>query len=128
MISFPICFPKEGKLRGEIIEIVDTLIKLSAHDLMVGDTLQAIAQLEQRLDNAIFNLYQLNEAERDLILDLCEVNLEFLYRDRKSDAARSVERLSRFRRELLRIFPARGGKSAGLKATFMHFSKCGIEK
>lgn len=47
--------------------------------------------LEKRLDEAIFDLYELNESERDLILDMCETGLEFFYRGGNSDAVKPVE-------------------------------------
>lgn len=123
MMSLPIRFPKEGKVREEIIEIVNTLMNLSVHRFMVSDTSQAATQLEQRLDNAIFNLYQLNEAERDLILDLCEVNLEFLYRDRKSDAAHPVEPFPSFSQGVIKDLPAERWREHGLEGYLYAFLK-----
>lgn len=123
MMSLPIRFPKEGKLREEIIEIVDTLMNLPVHNFMGSDALQAPTLLEQRLDNAIFNLYQLSEAERDLILDLCEVNLEFLYRDRKSDAARPIERFPSFPQGNIKDLPAERQREHGLEGYLYAFLK-----
>jgi len=123
MMSLPIRIPKEGKLREEIIEIVNMLINLPVYDFLVSNTLQATALLEQRLDNAIFKLYQLCEAERDLILDLCEVNLEFLYRDRKSDAARPVERFPLFPQGFMKDLPAERRREHGLEGYLYAFLK-----
>ncbi len=122
-MSLPICFPKEGKLRGEIIEIVDTLMNLPTHDLMVGNTLQVIALLEQRLDAAIFDLYRLSEAERDLVLDLCEVNLEFLYWGSKSKAIRSVERFPPLSRGLIKDLSGNRQQERGLEGYLYAFLK-----
>jgi hypothetical protein len=46
--------------------------------------------LEASLDDAVFDLYELTQAERDLIVDMCEVGLEFFYRDTASDAVKPV--------------------------------------
>jgi hypothetical protein len=91
-MSLPIRFPKDEKPRKEIIEVVDTLLGWSVWRYTDNDTLQALLKIEQRLDQAIFDLYRLSEAERDLILDMCEVNLEFFYKHNKSNAIKSVER------------------------------------
>ncbi|PJF38572.1 MAG: N-6 DNA methylase, partial [Phototrophicales bacterium] len=47
--------------------------------------------LEQRLDEVIFELYDLTEAEQDLVLDMCQTGLEFFYRGGNSNAAQPVE-------------------------------------
>lgn len=91
-MSLPIRFPNDEELRHEIVEVVDILLNWPVHGFMNEDISQAVATFERRLDEAIFALYNLNEAEWDSVLDLCEVNLEFLYRHSKSNAARSVER------------------------------------
>jgi len=33
--------------------------------------------MQQELDEAIFELYELSEAQKDVICDLCQVTLEF---------------------------------------------------
>ncbi|HEY1352235.1 MAG TPA: N-6 DNA methylase [Ktedonobacteraceae bacterium] len=91
VMSLPICFPKDELLRDEIVEIVNTLMNLSVHNSIDHDLVQRISQQERKLDQAIFNVYSLSEAERDLILDLCHTHLEFLYRGEKSLAASFVE-------------------------------------
>ena len=92
-MSLPIRFPQNPKLLNEIVDVVNTLMNwpvLTGQNPL--ELQKQVAPLERRLDKAIFELYELAEAERDLVLDLCEVNLEFLYRHSSSDAARPLER------------------------------------
>ncbi len=92
-MSLPIRFPRDSNLRDEILEVVNTLMNLSSEDNQIFSEVQNdIASLERRLDNAIFELYGINEANRDLVLDLCEVNLEFLYRHSGSQGAKGLEK------------------------------------
>ncbi len=121
--SLPIRFPEEGQLREEIIEIVDELMNWPVHGLMVGDTLQAVTSLEQKLDNAIFDLYGLSDSERDLVLDLCEVNLEFLYRDKKSKAARPVEHIPLSPQGVFKDLPTERWQERGLEGYLYAFLK-----
>ena len=122
-MSLPVRFPQEEQLREEIIENVNILMDWPVHELLKGDLLQAVAPLEQKLDNAIFKLYQLSEAEQDLVLDLCEVNLEFLYRDSKSKAARSVERFPLSLQGLINDLPANRKLDRGLEGYLYAFLK-----
>jgi len=47
-------------------------------------------QLEQELDQAIFELYGFSEAEIDLIHDMCEVTLPYYYSPNKSTAGKPI--------------------------------------
>jgi hypothetical protein len=94
LMNLPIKLTNNIDLRAEILQIVDELRNWNPikRDLihLEGLTDQAIKErqrsLEQRLDEAIFKLYDLTEAERDLVLDMCDAGLEFFYRESKSDA------------------------------------------
>ncbi len=98
IMNLPIRLPDDISLRNRIIEIVDELRDWNPveRDLVKPEGLsrEEIEKtqnlLEQRLDKAIFELYELTEAERDLILDMCEVGLEFFYRKDNSDAVKRV--------------------------------------
>ncbi|HUT24637.1 MAG TPA: N-6 DNA methylase, partial [Sumerlaeia bacterium] len=46
--------------------------------------------LEAKLDEAIFDLYGLDESEIDLVRDMCEVGLDFYYNRDESDAVKRV--------------------------------------
>jgi len=122
-MSLPIRFPEEGELRQRIIDTVNILMHWPESGFMAGDTVAEITLLEQRLDDAIFDLYQLGEHERDLVLDLCEVNLEFLYRDSKSNAAHSVERFPLSVQGLIDDIPKNRAQERGLDGYLYAFLK-----
>jgi len=50
-----------------------------------------LTDLEYSLDEAIFDLYELNKSERDLIRDMCDVGIEFFYNHSNSQAVQSLD-------------------------------------
>lgn len=103
LLSLPIRFPNENNLRERIVRVVNELREWNPQEqsLFALDGLSPTEikdrqeALERQLDEAIFDLYELSEPERDLILDLCETGLEFFYRKDKSFAVQRVEPMSR---------------------------------
>lgn len=105
-MQLPVCFPASSSLRNRIVNIVDRL-RLSTTDETSDmfhyeknqNTLtgKEITELERKLDNAIFELYKLSNAEIDLIKDMREVILPYYYSPDKSMAGKPVltEPLSR---------------------------------
>ena len=95
--QMPIQLPDNINLRDQIIKIVDELQEKGANtaspDIFDGTTLTfgQTLQLEHDLDEAIFDLYELNEAERDLIRDMCEYGLDLFYNNVDSKAVTSVD-------------------------------------
>jgi hypothetical protein len=94
--DMPICFPSDGALRDRIVDVVGKLQKL---DLRLGGlelggaaARQQVLELERELDDAIFDLYQLNAAERDLVHEMCTIGLDLFYQNQKSDALREAKR------------------------------------
>ncbi len=98
LLSLPICFPKEISLKNRIIEIVE---ELQTYDPPIQDLINSDGvpeneiqakrhTLEARLDDAIFELYDLGEAEIDQIRDMCDTNLDFFYLREKSEAAKPI--------------------------------------
>ncbi len=98
LMSLPIRFPQDERLRERIVSIVDELRSwnplerdlLHIEEPTGAEIQQRCDLLEQRLDRAIFELYELTQAEQDLVLDMCEVGLEFFYRKGASNATRTV--------------------------------------
>ena len=93
--QMPICFPKDIKLRNRIIRIVGKLQELneqSAADfgLFQKTTTGDLRDLEDTLDEAVFDLYGLTAAERDLIRDKCSIGLDLFYQYHNGDALREV--------------------------------------
>ncbi|MFN9401164.1 MAG: hypothetical protein ACK57R_13405, partial [Dolichospermum sp.] len=63
------------------------LYKLHNYQILLNNQLK---DLEYRLDEAIFDLYELNISERDLIRDMCDVGIEFFYNHSNSQAVQSL--------------------------------------
>jgi len=95
LLALPIRFPEDARLRERILRVVDELREhylldeapTGAQNTM---TREKCRELEAKLDRAIFELYGLGEEEVDLVRDLCDTGLDFLYRRGKSDAVRPV--------------------------------------
>lgn len=82
----PIAFPKHTMLRDRIVGIVHQLRKATGFF-----DKPRILQLEGALDDAIFDLYELSEADRDLVQDMCNYGLDFFYARSASRAVRCAE-------------------------------------
>lgn len=77
-----------SKYQKNIIEVVDKLRNysprkrdvLNQNGILETEILERRRQWEKELDEAVFDLYCLNEEQRDLIHDCCEVTLPFFYK------------------------------------------------
>ncbi len=90
--SVPIRLPDDRSLRDRILQIVDQL-RSSDSGHPAGDASlfgTRLHDLECELDEAVFDLYELTDAERDLVHDMCETGLDLFYNHVKSDAAKPV--------------------------------------
>ena len=72
----------------------------------------------RQLDLAIFDLYELNAAERDLVQEMCAVGLDLFYHNQKSDALGGVAAPKRAVGTLADVYGSKDGLSAYL-ATFL---------
>lgn len=94
ILKLPVHFSSDAQLKDRIVEIVDELQGMDVSNLdslnQQGVSDSKMISLERSLDEAMFALYNLNEPERDLILDTCEVGLEFFYKGGDSNAAGTV--------------------------------------
>lgn len=114
--QLPIRFTDNLELRNRIVAIVDTLRAWDAP----GDV-ETIASLEHQLDEAIFDLYDLREAERDLVLDMCETGLEFFYRHNGSEAVKPLEPYPQARQGFITDLPQHRNKESGLQGYLYAF-------
>src|SRR5260370_34549127 len=101
--SLPIQFPQDVKLRNEIVDVVNILMNWPEDSFF--SSYPDIKSIEHRLDRAIFDLYKLGEAERDLILDLCEVNLELYYRHSGSLESKPINIYLLISQGTIRVIP-----------------------
>lgn len=94
--EMPIQFPKDLELRNRIVALVGRLQNLVPiqNGLLFDVTATEYQddEIRQELDTAIYDLYELGAAERDLIHELCSVGLDLFYRNQESDAVAEVER------------------------------------
>ncbi|MBK8398045.1 MAG: N-6 DNA methylase [Leptospiraceae bacterium] len=91
-LNLPIQFPKDKKLENKIIKIVDEL-RNTEEDGSPSEGLfpNKISKLEKELDDAIFELYGLNENEIELIQETCDLKLDLLYNNTKSKALEKLK-------------------------------------
>ncbi len=94
----PVRLPEDLLLRKRIENIVDKLRNLEPQQNLKSQQYALFRsgnddeeRLEKELDEAIFDLYELTPDERDLILDMCSVGLDFFYQKRNSDAVKTAE-------------------------------------
>ena len=117
--QMPIRFPADAGLRERIVRVVTELqnLDLNSQRLLLGGTRgrQQIPELERELDIAVYDLYRLNAAERDLVDELCTVGLDLFYRKQKSEAVREVARPDRSVGTLADVSNAKAGLSAYLR-------------
>jgi hypothetical protein len=98
LLKLPIAFPQDRRLSRRIRTIVNTLQTHVPQEQSMRDVLHASRvmskekrqRLEYELNEAVFDLYDLRDEDRDLIRDMCNTGLDFLYRRDKSDAVKPV--------------------------------------
>ena len=87
LLQLPVVVDKDNPSTDKIIAIVDKLrnFRPQKHDLSHPNGLSETeieaqrSRWEKELDEAVFEIYGLNEEQRDLIRDCCEVTLPFFY-------------------------------------------------
>jgi hypothetical protein len=122
VVELPICFPTEIKLRDRIVRIVEELqaLDLQPQGLELGGVAaqKKLPKLERQLDDAIFDLYELNDAERDLVREMCSIGLDLFYRHQKSNALQETVRPTQSFGSLSDVAQADDGLAAYLR-TFL---------
>ncbi len=97
--DLPIKIPNNGILKSKIINIVNELqsfVPEEARNLFQDNKVQRawskkeITQLEEKLDDEIFKLYELDDSEIDLINEMCDIDLPYYYSPETSLAGKPV--------------------------------------
>lgn len=88
--NLPIALPETSEQRSKLLALVDQLQTLNIHEALQADDDNTVEELEQQLDEIIFDIYELNQAERDLVKDMCMIGLDFLYNGQLSHAAHPI--------------------------------------
>ncbi|MCB1191772.1 MAG: N-6 DNA methylase [Leptospiraceae bacterium] len=92
IIDLPIQFPEDKKLKQRIIQIVDQLRNIEEDSFFnESSNSNTITKLEAELDEAVFELYNLNQNEIDLIKETCDIKLDLLYNNLKSKAIKKLK-------------------------------------
>ena len=86
-LSLPIHFPDNHNLQSRILEAVEQITTKSDTLTLFDPNTPGWRAMQNELDEAIFDLYELSEAQRDLVRDLCQVTLEFFYEGADSQVA-----------------------------------------
>ena len=115
ILNMPVAFPEDEGLRNRIIKSVDKLRYYETKALVIE---KEIKKLERDLDDAIFELYVLTEAECDLIRDRCKYDIDFFY----NPAVISVEP-GNVTYGTFQSLPARRDKQKGLEGYLYVFLK-----
>jgi len=117
--EMPIRFPTDAGLRDRIVRVVAQLQNLDPEPqglALAGTAAQGrISELERELDAAVFDLYQFNAAERDLVHELCTIGLDLFYQKQNSMAVSEVARPERSIGILADVLNAETGLSAYLR-------------
>src|SRR5208283_169720 len=74
-----------------------------------------LPELEDQLDDAVFDLYQLNAVDRDLVHEMCTVGLDLFYRNQKSSALCEVVRPKRNMGTLADLSQSKDGLAAYIR-------------
>lgn len=129
LLQLPIVLDNSNPATKQIIAIVDKLRSYHPQKLDVfhpdGTSEEKIEaqrhKWETELDEAVFELYGLNEEQKDLIRDLCEVTLPFFYKPFDSiGAMQAVEKMTYLGLKNICIFSAGAGMLIWITA-----KKCG---
>lgn len=90
-LSLPIHFPDNQVLKNRILKAVEQITTKSDTPTLFDSNSPGWRAMQDELDEAIFDLYELSEPQRDLVRDLCQVTLPFFYEGTDSKATKSPD-------------------------------------
>lgn len=109
-LKLPVRFPeKDEYLKKRILNSVNNLENSVYEQTLFSPNRPDWSIIQNELDEAIFDLYELSEPQRDLVRDLCQVTLEFFYEGTKAKALKppSLEELDNYKKAFLEIWQDR---------------------
>lgn len=108
-LSLPIHFPQSDKLKIRILKALEQITTKSDTPTLFDSKSPGWWKMQQELDEAIFELYELSKPQKDLVRDLCQVTLEFFYKGSNSQAAKppTIKQLEAYRDAFLEIWNER---------------------
>ena len=131
-LSLPLRFPESPDFQKRILNAVQQITTQSGMPNLFDSTTPSWRSMQNELDEAIFDLYELSEPQRDLVRDLCQTTLEFFYEGSDSQAVKppTVEWLEVYRDAFLETWIERlTPKGAELEARIYaphHGLLCGM--
>lgn len=145
-LNLPIRFPRNRVLQKKIVDIVDLITVPNNKQPLFSRDYASWRGLQDELDEAIFDLYELSEEQRDLIRDMCQVTLEYYYYGTNAQALKQpsigwlenyqnaylevwYDRLAAKGKELeIRIFAPRNGLVVGIAFELVDFGTAQVHK
>jgi len=108
-LGLPIHFPDNRDLRDRILKAVEQITTESDTPTLFEPDSPGWRGIQDELDEAIFDLYGLSDAQRNLVRDLCQVTLEFFYEgvDSKATKPPTVAQLEEYRDVFLEVWRER---------------------
>jgi hypothetical protein len=108
-LNLPIHFFDDQNLQNRIIAAVNQIITKGDAPALFDPNNPGWRKMQDELDEAIFDLYDLSETQRDLVRDLCQVTLEFFYDGTDSQAAKppTVDWIENYRDAFLEVWHER---------------------
>jgi len=86
-LNLPVHFPENRTLKTRIIKTVEQITTRSNAPTLFDPDSPDWQTMQYELDEAIFDLYELSQEQKDLVRDLCQVTLDFFYDGTSSQAA-----------------------------------------
>jgi len=87
-LTLPIHFPDSEIIFEKIITALAELVAYDEHLYIEKPYSKSWTEAQDALDQAIFELYDLSNSQKDLVRDLCDVSLDFFYKGTESSAVR----------------------------------------
>ncbi len=101
LYNIPVKIPTKSELTKKLIVVVDALRELpeetesgslfGSKGIPKEERNAKIRELEHRLDEAVYELFELTEEDRDRIDEMCSLGLDFFYRGMSSNAVSPLD-------------------------------------
>ena len=101
LYSLPVKFPKKASLKKKLVAVVDALRDLpeavdtgslfNFDGISKEDRDAKIRELEKQLDDAVYELFELSDEERERIDEVCGLGLDLFYRGMGSTAVMPLD-------------------------------------
>ena len=119
VLEFPIAIPS-SELKNKISKLVDDIqAKNKSNTILLEDTQAIIQPLLTELDILVFDLYELTGFERSLIMDRCNLTIDYYYKGERGLGSQSIKNLN-YLSDYIQIFKNYWKRKLGEGETFSH--------